>query len=132
MSLRSILYLPDDIFKVCYQQLESVNYTEGLHRRTRGISFLSQVFGDGDEILKIENTLAAAIKNFNENFRREETFNGQVQHSIKLMDSEIFDIVKNEEQLQSKLTELHLDLQSYQMNRDYIVVKSTRVPEFLL
>ena len=61
------------------------------------------------------------------NFRRVETFDGQVQHSIQLMDSEIFDIVKNEEQLQSKLTELQLDLQSYQTNRDYIVVKHQRL-----
>ena len=67
LSLRSILYLPDALFKVCSQQLESVNYTEGLHRRTRGISFLSQVFGDGGEILKIENTLAEAIQKFNDN-----------------------------------------------------------------
>ena len=45
------------------------------------------------------------------------------------MDSEIFDIVKNEEQLQSKLTELHLDLQSYQTNRDYIVVKNQKLSD---
>ena len=71
LSLQSIMYLPDALFQVCSQQLVSVNYTEGLHRRTRGISFLSQVFGDGGEILKIENTLAEAIQKFNENFRRE-------------------------------------------------------------
>lgn len=123
------MYLLDALFKVCSQQLESVRYTEELHRRTRGISFLSQVFGDGGEILKIENTLAEAIQKFNENFRREETFNGQVQHSITQLDSEIFDIVRNEEKLQNKLTELHLNLQSYQMSRDYIVAKTHKLSD---
>ena len=68
LSLQSILYLSDATFKVCSQQLESVNYTGGHHRNKRDILFLSKVFGDGNEIIKIENTLSAAIENFNEKF----------------------------------------------------------------
>ena len=83
-----------------------------------------QVFGDGEEILKIESTLAEAIQRFNDNFRKEETFNGQVQQSITLLDSEIIDIVRNEEKLKNKLTELHISLHNYQMSRDYMMAKT--------
>ena len=106
-----------------------MNYTEGLPRRARSISLLSQVFGDGGEILKIEGTLAEAIQRFNDNFRKEESFNGQVQQSITLLDSEIIDIVRNEEKLKNKLTELHISLHNYQMSRDYMMAKTNKLSE---
>ena len=123
LSLQSIISLPEATFRVFSQQLESVNNTGRHNKDKRDISFLSKVFGDGAEIIKIENTLSAAIENFNENFKRVETFDDQVQNSIHLLDDEIFGLMKNEEQLRSRLTELHLEMRSYQTSTDYIMVK---------
>ena len=90
---------------------------------------MSQLFGDGNEILKLEGTLAEAITRFNSNFKKEERFDNQVQKSLMELDSEMTSIISNEEKLRNKMLELHLDLQQYRDSRDYIMTKAYKLSE---
>ena len=69
---------------------------------------MSQLFGDGDEILRLEGTLAEAISRFNSNFKKEEKFDKQVQKSLMGLDSEMTSIISNEEKLRNKMLQLHV------------------------
>ena len=79
--------------------------------------------------MRLEGTLAEAITRFNQNFKKEERFDGQVQQSLKWLDSEMAEIMNNEEKLKNKLIELHLNLQNYKESRDYIMTKSYKLSE---
>ena len=57
---------------MCTKQLLSRNHTRSPIRKGRSVSLLSQLFGDGEEILRLEGTLAEAITRFNQNFKKEE------------------------------------------------------------
>ena len=129
LTLQSLLYLPDPLFTVCTKQLLSRNHTRSPIRKGRSVSLLSQLFGDGEEILKVEGTLAEAISRFNQNFKKEERFDNQVQKSLMGLDSEMTNIISNEEKLRNKMLELHLDLQQYRDSRDYIMTKSYKLSE---
>ena len=124
LTLQSLLYLPDPLFTVCTKQLLSRNQTRNPVRKARSVSLMSQLFGDGDEILRLEGTLAEAITRFNSNFKKEERFDNQVQKSLMGLDSEMTSIISNEEKLRNKMLELHLDLQQYRDSRDYIMTKA--------
>ena len=90
---------------------------------------MSQLFGDGDEILRLEGTLAEAITRFNSNFRKEENFDNQVQQSLMGLDSEMNSIIGNEEKLKNKILQLHVEIQQYRDSRDYMVTKAYKLSE---
>ena len=74
---------------------------------------MSQLFGDWDEILRLEGTLAEAISRFNSNFKKEERFDKQVQESLMGLDSEMTSIINNEEKLINKMLQLHVEWLHY-------------------
>ena len=90
---------------------------------------MSQLFGDGDEILRLEGTLAEAITRFNSNFRKEEKFDNQVQQSLLGLDSEMNSIMDNEEKLKNNLLQLHVEIQQYRNSRDYMETKAYKLSE---
>ena len=66
----------------------SKNITKNSRRVVRGVSLLSELFGDGAELLRLEGTLSEAINRYNTNFQKEEAFDHQVTQSLMNLDSE--------------------------------------------
>ena len=99
LTFPSLVYLADPLFSLCTRPLLSRNLTKYSKRTIRSVSLLSELFGDGAEILRLEGTLSEAISRFNTNFRKEEKFDHQVQQSLVELNSEMNSIMENEEKL---------------------------------
>merc|ERR1711893_57929 len=103
LTFPSLVYLADELFSLCTRPLLSRNITKNSKRTVRSVSLLSELFGDGAEILRLEGTLSEAISRFNSNFRKEEKFDHQVQQSLVELNSEMNSIMDNEEKLKNKI-----------------------------
>ena len=113
LTFPTLVYLADPLFTLCTRPLLSRNLTKDSKRTIRSVSLLSELFGDGAEILRLEGTLSEAISRFNTNFRKEEKFDHQVQQSLVDLSSEMNHIMENEEKLKHKLLQLHIELRQY-------------------
>ena len=129
LTIQALLFLPDPLFSLCTKQLLTRNQTKHPVRTVRSVSLMSQLFGDGNEILRLEGTLAEAISRFNSNFKKEEKFDKQVQESLVGLDSEMNSIINNEEKLINKMLQLHVEIQQYRDSRDYIMTKAYKLSE---
>ena len=78
LTIQALVFLPDPLIALCTKQLLTRNQTTPPVRTVRSVSLMSQLFGDGNEILHLEGTLAEAISRFNSNFKKEEKFDKQV------------------------------------------------------
>ena len=109
LNLTTLLSASDNTFQVCTQHMGSLFNTSS-ERKRREISVFSQIFGQGNELIKIENTLHAAIDSFNKNFKKVSQFDNQVKSSMKILEDDFSQIAREEELLKSHLIELEIRL----------------------
>ena len=106
LTLQALVYLADPMYSLCVRPMLSKNTT----RVKRGVSLLSELFGDGTELIRLEGTLSEAINRYNMNFQKEEIFDNQVTKSLKDLDSELGHILDNEEKLKHRILRVQIEL----------------------
>ena len=119
LTLQAVVYLADPIYSLCVRPMLSKNIT----RVVRGVSLLSELFGDGTELLRLEGTLSEAINRYNTNFQREEAFDHQVTNSLMNLDSELGHILNNEEKLKHKILKVHIELRQNKNTYNFMITK---------
>ena len=144
LSVKELVSLPESAFDICLKQVISVPPTGStITRRTRGINIVSRLLGDGDELIRIENSLSGAINTFNSDFKRVENFTHQVKSSLQLLDEELFTLLKSEGKIKSHMIDLEMELVAARNRMEYVIIKlqhlesinqmlkETRLPETL-
>ena len=144
LSVKELISLPGATFDVCLKQMLAVTPTDSTgSRKTRDISILSRILGDGSEMIKIEQSLSSAINTFNNDFKRVESFTHQVRSSLQLLDEEMFTLLQSEGKIKSHMIDLELEIMNARNKMEYIIIKlqhldsinqmlqETRLPEIL-
>ena len=145
LSVKELISLPVAVFDTCINKIMISAPTSGSSdtRKPRNINLLSTLLGEGDEIIKIENTISGAISTFNADFKRVENFSHQVKSSLQTLDAELFTLLASEEKIKSHMIDLEMELVTTKNRLEYIVVKlqhigsinqmltETRLPETL-
>ena len=119
LTLESLVHMTDPVFWLCVRPLLNTNTT----RVRRGVSLLSEIFGDGSELIRLEGTLSEVIERYNENFKREELFGKQVSQGLKDLDMELNHVLDVEEKMNLKLLQLQLELRHTKNSYNFLMVK---------
>ena len=125
LTLESLVYMADPVFWLCVRPLLNKNTT----RVRRGVSLLSEIFGDGSELIRLEGTLSEVIQRYNNNFKKEEIFDRQVTQGLKDVDLELGHILDNEEKLNHKVLKLQIELRQTKNTYNFLVVKMYKLQE---
>ena len=125
LTLESLVHMTDPVFWLCVRPLLNKNTT----RVRRGVSLLSEIFGDGSELIRLEGTLSEVIERYNENFKREELFDRQVSQGLKDLDMELNHVLDVEEKMNLKLLQLQIELRHTKNSYDFMIVKMYKLQE---
>ena len=125
LTLESLVYMTDPVFWLCVRPLLNKTTT----RVRRGVSLLSELFGDGSELIRLEGTLSEVIKRYNNNFKKEEIFDRKVSQGLKDVDLELSHILDNEEKLSHKLLQLQIEVRQTKNSYNFLVVKLYKLQE---
>ena len=125
LTLESLVYMTDPVYWLCVRPLLNKNTT----RVRRGVSLLSELFGDGSELIRLEGTLSEAIQRYNINFKKEEIFDRQVTQGLRDLDLELGHILDNEEKLNHKILRVQIELRQTKNTYNFLVVKMYKLQE---
>ena len=117
--------MADPMYWLCVRPILNKNTT----RVRRGVSLLSELFGDGSELIRLEGTLSEAIQRYNMNFKKEEIFDRQVTKGLRDLDLELGHILDNEEKLNHKILRVQIELRQNKNTYNFLVVKMYKLQE---
>ena len=125
LTLQALVYMADPMYWLCVRPILNKNTT----RVKRGVSLLSELFGDGSELIRLEGTLSEAIQRYNMNFKKEEIFDRQVTKGLRDLDLELGHILDNEEKLNHKILRVQIELRQNKNTYNFLVVKMYKLQE---
>ena len=127
LTLDFLLLTDTSNYEFCIRGLFQQYQPEVKTRVKRDIGVGSMLFGNGREILNLENDLQGAIESFNNNFKTLETFDNGVVDNIKHLQESIATIGGTEQFLQDKLIELQMEMYKKHQHINFLMIKSQQI-----
>ena len=127
LSLHFLLLTKTQNYEFCIRGLFMKMRPEMKLREKRDIGLGSLLFGNGKELMNLEQDLKMAIDSFNGNFKSLETFDNGLIDNIQHLQDSVTTIGGNENQMQNTLIELQMQVFRENQHLNFLLIKTQQI-----
>ena len=114
-------------FEFCSRGIFQLYRPEKRTLEKKDIGVGSLVFGNGREILNLENNLQGAITSLNQNFKKLEQFDNEMVSNIRILQQNLANIGDVEQYLEEKFVELEMKMYQKHQHFKFLFIKTQQV-----
>ena len=127
LSLHFLLLIETQNYEFCIRGLFMKLRPEIKLREKRDIGLGSLLFGNGKELMNLEQDLKMAIDSFNGNFKSLETFDNGLIDNIQHLQDSVTAIDGNENLMQDTLIELQMQVFRDNQHLNFLLIKTQQI-----